>query len=199
MRGRRGPGPWAGGWGKRGGRGGGWMQADLPPAEDATAWLLGRLPDGWYVATPTVTVDRDEILVVGRLPEPEMADDATGSERAAAEQGRIARFREETRGKRMEIAEQAEQRFGRKVSWGAQSGGSRELFTTQSVPVMTRLRQPEREVLDTLVDAGVARSRSDALAWCVRLVSQHTEEWLRELREAMASVDELRRRGPEAG
>jgi hypothetical protein len=175
------------------------MQADLPPAEDAKGWLLGRLPDSWYVATPTVTVDRDEILVVGRLPEPEVADDAAGSERAAAEQGRITRFREETRGKRMEIAEQAEQRFGRKVSWGAEAGGSRELFTTQSVPVMTRLRQPEREVLDTLVDAGVARSRSDALVWCVRLVGQHTEDWLRELREAMESVDELRRRGPGSG
>ncbi len=199
MRGRRGPGPWAGGWGKGGGRGGGWMQGDLPPAEDARAWLLGRLPDAWYVATPTVTVDRDEILVVGRLAEPEVADETTDSERAAAEQGRITRFREETRGKRMEIAAQAEQRFGRKVSWGAESGGSRELFTTQSVPVMTRLRQPEREVLDTLVDASVARSRSDALAWCVRLVGQHTEDWLRELREAMASVDELRRRGPGAG
>ena len=35
---------------------------------------------------------------------------------------------------------------------------------------MTRLRMPERRVLDTLVDAGVARSRSHALAWCVRLV-----------------------------
>jgi hypothetical protein len=98
----------------------------------------------------------------------------------------------------MEIAQQAEHRFGRRVSWGAESGGSRELFTTQSVPVMTRLRLPERQVLDTLVDAGVARSRSDALAWCVRLVGQHTEQWLRDLREAMASVDELRKRGPQS-
>ena len=43
---------------------------------------------------------------------------------------------------------------------------------------MTRLRQPQRMVLDTLVDAGVARSRSDALAWCVRLVGQHEDDWL---------------------
>jgi hypothetical protein len=174
------------------------MQADLPPAEDARAWLLGRLPEGWYVEPPAVTVDRDEILVVGRLTEPDAGEDATDAERSAAEQGRIARFREETRGKRMEIAQQAEHRFGRRVSWGAESGGSRELFTTQSVPVMTRLRLPERQVLDTLVDAGVARSRSDALAWCVRLVGQHTEQWLRDLREAMASVDELRKRGPQS-
>jgi hypothetical protein len=174
------------------------MQADLPPAEDARAWLLGRLPEGWYDGPPTVTVDRDEILVVGRLSEPDVRDDMTDAERSAAEQGRIARFREETRSKRMEIAQQAEHRFGRRVSWGAESGASQELFTTQSVPVMTRLRLSERQVLDTLVDAGVARSRSDALAWCVRLVGQHTESWLDELREAMASVDELRRRGPQS-
>jgi hypothetical protein len=62
---------------------------------------------------------------------------------------------------------------------------------------MTRLRQPERQVLDTLVDSGVARSRSEALAWCVRLVSQHSEAWLNELRDAMGAVDELRRRGPD--
>ena len=66
---------------------------------------------------------------------------------------------------------------------------------------MTRLRQPERQVLDTLVDAGVARSRSDALAWSVRLVGQHADDWLGQLREAMSEVDKLRSDGPgsEAG
>jgi hypothetical protein len=71
------------------------------------------------------------------------------------------------------------------------------VFTTLSAPVMTRLRQVDRQVLDTLVDSGVARSRSDALAWCVNLVGQHADAWLSELRDAMGSVDELRRRGPE--
>ena len=61
---------------------------------------------------------------------------------------------------------------------------------------MTRLRQPERAVLDTLVDAGVARSRSDALAWSVKLVGEHADTWLAELREAMAEVDKLRAKGP---
>ena len=61
---------------------------------------------------------------------------------------------------------------------------------------MTRLRQPERLVLDTLVDAGVAKSRSEALAWCVRLVGQHEDDWLAELRSAMESVADVRRRGP---
>jgi hypothetical protein len=157
-------------------------------------WFAGRLPDDWYDGTPEISVDRDEILVVGRLPLP---DGATADDAAAAD-GRIARFREDTRERRIRIAREAEERFGRRVAWGAVCGGTRRLFTTASVPVMTRLRQPERMVLDTLVDAGVARSRSDALVWSVRLVGQHTGEWLDELRAAMQSVQEVRDRGPAA-
>ena len=52
-------------------------------------------------------------------------------------------------------------------------------------------------MLDTLVDAGVARSRSDALAWSVKLVGEHTEEWLTKLRDAMRNVDDLRSEGPQ--
>ena len=175
---------------------GGWQQADLPPADDAAAWFAGRLPDGWFTGAPDVTVDREEIVVVGELPalEEELTDEAA---RAAAEAGRVSRFREQTRDERIEIARQAEHRYGRKVAWGARLGGTEELFTTISVPVMTRLRQAERMVLDTLVDAGVARSRSEALAWAVRLVGEHAEEWLGELREAMSTVDDLRTRGPQ--
>lgn len=163
-------------------------------SNDITGWLTGRLPDDWYDGTPEVTVDRDEIVVVGRLPLPEgaQADDT------AAVEGRIARFREDTRERRIRVAREAEARFGRKVAWGVTCGETRSMFTTLSVPVMTRLRQPERVVLDTLVEAGVARSRSDALAWCVRLVGRHTEDWLRDLRAAMEAVHEVRRAGPEA-
>jgi hypothetical protein len=186
----------------RGGRGpgrGGWQQADLPGTEDVSAWLAGRLPDDWFTTAPEITIDREEILIVGELApvEGEFADTDTGrAERAAAATGRISRFRETTREERIEIARQAEHRYGRKVAWGARIGDAEELFTVASVPVMTRLRQPERIVLDTLVDAGVARSRSDALAWAVRLVGEHADEWLTELREAMAKVDELRSKGP---
>ncbi len=186
----------------RGGRGpgrGGWQQADLPGTEDVNAWLAGRLPDDWFTSAPEITIDREEILIVGELApvEGEFADTDTGrAERAAAAAGRISRYRETTREERIEIARQAEHRYGRKVAWGARIGDAEELFTVASVPVMTRLRQPERIVLDTLVDAGVARSRSDALAWAVRLVGEHADEWLTELREAMAKVDELRSKGP---
>ena len=159
--------------------------------ESITSWLSGRLPEDWFTEVPQVTVDRDEILVVGRIDAP-----ADGGEEAAA--GRIARFRDETRERRMAIAREAEHRYGRKVAWGASCGETTKVFTSLSVPVMTRLRQPERRVLDTLVDAGVARSRSDALAWAVRLVGRHTEDWLEQLRTAMADVERVRAAGPAA-
>ena len=96
----------------------------------------------------------------------------------------------------MLIAREAEHRFDRKVAWGVTVGDHSELFTHLAVPVMTRLRQPERMVLDTLVAANVARSRADALAWCVRLVGRNTDQWLSELREAMQAVERLRAEGP---
>lgn len=123
---------------------------------------------------------------------------ASGPEAAAAALGRARRFREETRDARIEIAREVEHTFGRKVSWGVRCGDEKVMFTTLSVPVMTRLRQPERRVLDTLVEAGVARSRSDALAWCVRLVGEHEEAWLGELREALQRVEQVRAAGPQA-
>jgi hypothetical protein len=181
----------------RRGAGGGAARTEAAPADDVAGWFAGRLPDGWAAAPPEVTVDRDEVLVVVPLSEPEVdGDDAA---RAAAEAGRVKRFREETREARMAIAREAGHRYGRTVSWGARTGGTTELFTTASVPVMTRLRQPERQVLDTLVDAGVARSRSDALAWCVRLVGTNQEEWIGSLRDALVAVERARAAGPDAG
>jgi hypothetical protein len=164
------------------------------------AWFAGRLPDEWFASPAEVNVDREEITIVGVLPAPEAdttdpADKGEDAARAAAE-GRIKRFREQTREQRIEIAREAEQRFRRKVAWGARCGDVDEMFTTLSVPVMTRLRQPERRVLDTLVDAGVARSRSDALAWCVRLTGKHADAWLAELRDALRRVAEVRVQGP---
>jgi hypothetical protein len=161
--------------------------------EKVAAWVHGRLPDDWFVEPADVSVDRDEIMIIGRLAVPE----GEASEAHEAAVGRISRFREDTRDRRIRIAREAERRFERKVSWGAACGETRALFTNVAAPVMTRLRQPERQVLDTLVEAGVARSRADALGWCVRLVGEHTEEWLDQLREAMTSVQRLRSEGPD--
>ncbi|MFI6981394.1 hypothetical protein ACIBSV_22750 [Embleya sp. NPDC050154] len=165
--------------------------------EAVRGWFTGRLPEGLFTALVDVTVDREEITVIGRIPEPELADDVSTDERDAALDGRIAEFRERTRDDRIAVAREAERRFGRKVSWGVECGGTRALFTTVSVPVMTRLRQPERQVLDTLVAAGVARSRSDALAWCVRLVQGNTDTWLNNLRDSLENVERVRAQGPD--
>jgi len=180
------------------------------------AWFGERLPAEWTEPAPRVTVDREEITVVLTIAAPETAEspetpeaggtaepgspeaEADEGVRAEAIAGRIARFRADTRERRIQIAREAERRFRRKVAWGVASGGHEELFTHLAVPVMTRLRQPERQVLDTLVEAGVARSRAHALAWCVRLVGENAEEWLTSLRTAMAEVEKVRDAGPGA-
>ena len=184
------------------GRPGGWQQANVAPADDAEAWFLGRLPEAWFAGPPSVRVDREEIVVVGELSAPDTPDAPTDASASAdpapaAAVGRISRFREETRDTRMHIADEAEARYGRKVAWGATIGEQRVMFSHLAVPIMTRLRQDERRVLDTLVDSGVARSRSEALAWCVKLVGEHTDSWLADLRDAMAEVDKLRTTGPD--
>jgi hypothetical protein len=168
---------------------------DSTPDEIA-GWFAGRLPEGWFSGPLEVDVDREEILVVGPLSEPDLAGDATDEAKAAALASRVQGFREDTRAQRMRIAEEAQHRFGRRVSWGATCGDRRDLFTTVAAPAMTRLRMPERKVLDTLVDAGVARSRSHALAWCVRLVEKNQDEWLADLRSALTHVEKVRDEGP---
>jgi hypothetical protein len=183
-RGRHGGPPWTRG------------ESAPPPADDLVGWLTGRLPGDWFTSTPEVKVDRDEIVVTGELAPPAVPDDADDAARRAAVSGRITRFREETRTARMTIADEAQQRYGRTVAWGARIGDASAVFTNLSVPVMTRLRFDERQVLDTLVDAGVARSRSEALAWAVKLVGQHQGDWIQQLREALVNVEQARKAGP---
>jgi hypothetical protein len=164
------------------------------PAE-VTAWLTNRLPAEWRTtAAPEITIDREEIVILLALAVPTVEDEAAAT---AAIDGRIAGFRDETRDRRISVALEAESLFERKVSWGVRCGDRAAMFTHLAAPVMTRLRQPERLVLDTLVAGGVARSRSDALAWCVRLVGQHTSDWLEQLRTALQDVDRVRAQGPE--
>lgn len=165
-------------------------------SEEISAWFAARLPKTWFAGPPEVTSDSEEILVLGDLPDVELAAGTSAEAREAARVARIDRFREATRDERVKIARDAERRFRRKVAWGARCGDETRVFTTLSMPVMTRLRMPERAVLDTLVAGGVARSRSDALAWCVRLVGMHQSDWLQGLREALVKVDEARSKGP---
>src|SRR6201998_1414209 len=182
--------------GRRYGRPGGWQQAQQPDASGAAEWFAGRLPETWFDGDPTVVVAREEITVIGKLADPD-----SNEESEARVEGRVSRFREETRSERMNIADEAQDRYGRKVSWGVEvgskTGTERILFTHIAVPVMTRLKQPERQGLVHLWSAGVARSRADALAWSVKLVGEHTEEWLTKLRSAMSAVDDVRAQGPD--
>jgi len=166
--------------------------------ERVRGWFTGRVPDEWQERPVEVSVDREEISVLLTLPDVDLPEKASAAEHDEARAGRAKAFREDTRGKRISIAQEAERRFERKVSWQVRVGDRTELFTHVAAPVMTRLRQPQRQVLDTLVDAGVARSRSEALAWCVRLVEQHEDDWLGELRDAMSSVADVRAKGPQA-
>lgn len=163
--------------------------------ERISGWFRGRLPDGWFEGPPSVEIDREEILVVGTLPDVQI-EGGSADALAAARAARIQRFREETRGHRMEIADEAQALFRRKVSWGARCGDVEHHFTTLALPVMTRLRKRERQVLDTLVESGVARSRSHALAWCVRLVGENESEWIDRLRTALSEVEKVRAEGP---
>lgn len=170
--------------------------------ERVSGWFAGRLPQEWQSAPADITIDREEITVRLSVPDVGLGDEASEAARAEARAGRAKAFREETRSQRMEIAREAEHRYEAKVSWGLSVGDGAdqhsELWTHVAAPVMTRLRQPQRMVLDTLVDAGVARSRADGLAWCVRLVGQHEDDWLTELRDAMTAVADVRSKGPAA-
>jgi hypothetical protein len=174
------------------------MQASAEQRAKIQRWFAAQIPDGWFTAPPEVAFDNDEILVVGTLPEPEVGREATEEARSAAARSRIERFRVDTRDQRVRIAQDAQALFRRKVSWGAVCGNVAEHFTTASVPVMTRLRLGERGVLDTLIDAGVARSRSEALAWCVRLVGRNESEWIADLRSAFEHVESVRAQGPKS-
>jgi hypothetical protein len=153
-------------------------------------WFADNIPERWGVRSVEVLADSDETLVIVDLPGRAGGGRTTDSA--------LAHFRDATREERMALATGAEALFGKKISWGARQGQEVVLFTTATVPVMTRLRLPERRVLDTLIDGGLARTRSEALAWCVRLVGEHEKEWLAELRAAFQSVEAVRQKGPKS-
>lgn len=178
------------------GRGRG-RQVDPPTTtiEELRAWFAGNVPDEWFAEPVSVVFDRDEIVVTGKLTMPKLAK---GDDKRVAATARISAFREATREQRIAIAERAQATFVRRVSWAASCGDDHADFTRASVPVMTRLHLEERRVLDTLIDAGVARSRSEALAWAVRLVGDNEAEWIEKLREAMTDLEALRDNGPDS-
>jgi hypothetical protein len=172
--------------------------ADQPSTSEITGWVSGALPPDLYRGAPQIEVDRDEILVVGDVGAPEVPAGLDAEGVAAAERARIARFREETRDRRISVARQAEARYERPISWGATSGATTQHFTTVRARVVTRLGLDHRKVLDGLVSAGLAEHRGEALAWCVDLVQQNEEGWLTRLEEALDNLQQTAADAPGA-
>jgi len=175
---------------------------DKGAATQIEEWFAKRIPEGWFEGPPEVEADSEEILVVGMLPAADgakVSKSDKGGGKEADGMSKVSEFRRSTREQRIEIASEAERLFNRKVSWAVRTGETYVPFTGLGVPVMTRLRLRERSLLDTLVDAGVARSRSEALSWCVRLVADKQKDWLDELRKAFEEVEKVRAKGPREG
>src|SRR4051812_50208006 len=96
--------------------------------DDIIAWFTGRLPGDWTRQAPQISVDDEEIVVKIAISPADLVDDADQSAVAEAAAGRMAAWREETREARIAIAKEAQQRFGRKVSWGVVVGDRVGLF-----------------------------------------------------------------------
>jgi hypothetical protein len=158
------------------------MTSDDEVTARLAAWFAERLPPEWLSGPAEIEVDREEALVV--LPLAARYDSAE--------------FRDTTRGQRIQLAQQAEEAFGVKISWGTTKDGRRRLFTTVRTAVAVPLAMRERQILDGLVAAGVATDRSEAVAWCIRLVGHHESDWLRDLRDAVAAAPPRRRDRPVA-
>lgn len=166
-------------------------------AVQLSKWFTERIPKDWFEGDLEVDADSQEILVVGTLSEPSYDKGASAESKENSRLAVIKTFRDETREARVDIARDAQRLFNRKVSWGVRSGDTTKMFTGLGVPVMTRLRLKDRALLDTLVASGVARSRSEALAWCVSQVASKQKEWIDDLRKATKQVEEVRRKGPD--
>jgi hypothetical protein len=150
-------------------------------------WLSERLPPDLVAGPPEVRLYDDEAIIILRLPTPE--DSADVGER---EHRLIIRLRESSRHVRMQLARELQRALHVPVAWGMRCGSTERIFTSCTVPVMTRLNRREREVLDTLVAAGVAETRSAALAYAVRAFAAAYDEWLIEVDEVIEQVQQVR-------
>ncbi len=166
--------------------------AEMQP-DELQAWLAARLPAALMAAQPDIQVYPDEVVLMLHLSDATLPA-SSGEQQRNAELDFISQQRENSRPMRMKLARQLQKRLGKTVSWGMQVGESSVLFTTRTTPVMTRLGRAEREVLDTLVAAGVAETRSSALAYTVRTFAFEHADWLAEVREAIEQVEQVRSR-----
>lgn len=161
---------------------------------EAARWVHEQMPAELLSGPPELSAYDDEVVVLLPIALPALPEDLPAEARRRAEYQLIAQRREETRPLRMRLARDLQKRLGLAVAWGMRAGESEALFTTRSAPVMTRLGRAEREVLDTLVAAGVADTRSSALAYAVRAFATEHADWLAEVRDAIAQVEQVRAR-----
>lgn len=161
---------------------------------EVSQWVYARLPAALLSGPPEVALYDDEVVIVLPIVGAPGGAAAGPNEQRQAEFRLIAERREETRQLRMKLARELQKQLDLPIAWGMRVGGSEVLFTTRSAPVMTRLGRAEREVLDTLVAAGVADTRSAALAYAVRAFALEHADWIAEVRAAIAQVEQVRAR-----
>ena len=162
--------------------------------EELQRRIQERLPAQLLAGAPEISVYDDEVVVVVPIAADSLHSSLPDDERRDAALRLIGRRRDETRSLRMKLARDVQEVAGRPVAWGMRVGDTTALFTTRSAPVRTRLGRAERDVLDTLVAAGVAETRSSALAYTVRAFAVEHTDWLAEVRAAIEQVEQVRAR-----
>ncbi len=152
--------------------------------------MLSQLPASLGGLDPEIILDADELLIILNLSSETLVGE--GEALKNAEQALIERQRSETRTLRIQLGRNLERTFGCAVSWGMRAGGTVQLFTPNTIAVMTRLAHTERQVLDTLIAANVANTRSAALGYIVRTFAAEHHDWLNKVQEAAKNMASLR-------
>ncbi len=80
-------------------------------------------------------------------------------------------------------------RFGMLVGTAA-APGSRPLVGGELTPVMARLGAPDLETLDTLITAGIASNRAEAVRWAIGRIRERPA--YERLRERAREIEELK-------
>ncbi len=134
--------------------------------DEVKGWFAGRLPDDWFAGAPSVSADDQQITVLGNLAGADVPEGSAAELRAGAEAGRIARFREHTRGYRIAVAQEAEHRFGLPVTWAAKCGGTELTFTPGGSGRRSRHSENRDEAKQVMIGRWVRGRRSaDGRNW----------------------------------
>jgi hypothetical protein len=163
--------------------------------DEIKSWLLEQLPSSVLASDPEINIESDELLVILHVA----VDSVTGEgeARAQSERALIDRLRTETRALRIHLGRSINRTYGMIVSWGMQAGETLQRFTSNTtVPVMTRLTRTERHVLDTLIAANIANTRSTALSYIVRTFAAEHRDWLNEIQGVARHMARLRKQVP---